>query len=81
MIDMHKRMGDVVKQDKAVTLDVVHRLVEGLKKDFLSEQDQAAKEKVADAAVFILVSFLGGVRGEETLKLVLREAKKYIVEA
>ena len=32
---MHKRMGDVVYQDKAVTLDVVHKLIEGLGADYV----------------------------------------------
>ena len=37
MIGIHKRMSDVAKQNKAVTLDVVHKLIEGLEKYFLSE--------------------------------------------
>ena len=81
MTGMHKRISDVVKQDKAVTLDVIHRLIEGLEEDFLTELDPAAKEKISDAALFILASFLGGLRGEETLKLVLGEARQYITEA
>ena len=52
MMDMHKRMGDVVKQDKAVTLDVVHRLIEGLKKDFLSEQEKRLRMRGVYLGVF-----------------------------
>ena len=74
-------MGDVIKQDKTVTLDVIHRLIEGLEEYFLNELEPAAKEKISDAALFILASFLGGLRGEETLKLVLGEARQYITEA
>ena len=60
---------------------MIHRLIEELKEDLLTESEQAAKEKIQDAALFILASFLGGLRGEETLKLVLGEARQYIAEA
>ena len=57
MTGMHKRIGDVVKQDKTVALDVIHRLIGGLKEDFLIELELAAKESISDAALFILASF------------------------
>ena len=50
-------------------------------KKFLTEPEQTAKEKISDAALFILASFLGGLRGEETLKLVLGKARQYIAES
>ena len=75
MTSMHKQKGDVVKQDKAVTLDVIHKLVEELERYFLAKQELALNVKILDATVFILASFLGDLRGEETLKLVLGEAR------
>ena len=81
MVGMHKRMGDEVHQDKAITLDVVHRLVEGLEQEYLNSSNDIDKERVVDMAVFILASFLAGLRGEETLKLVLGETRDYIDEA
>ena len=57
MTVMYNRMGDVVKQDKVVTLDVIHNLIEGLEEDFLTEPEQVAKEKISDATLFILASF------------------------
>ena len=57
MMGIHKQMSDMVKQNKAVTLDVIHKLVEGLKRYFLSKQELASKENISDAAVFILASF------------------------
>ena len=73
---MHKRIGDEVKQDKVVTLDVTHKLVEELKRDFLAEQELALKEKTSNVTMFILASFLGGLRGEEALKIVLGETRQ-----
>ena len=43
MTGMHKMMDDVVKQDKAVTLEVIHRLIEGLEADFLTELEPVTK--------------------------------------
>ena len=43
MTGMHKMMDDVVKQDKAVTLEVIHRLIEGLEEDFLTELEPVTK--------------------------------------
>ena len=57
MMGIHKQMSDMVKQNKAVTLDVIHKLVEGHKRYFLSKQELASKENISDAAVFILASF------------------------
>ena len=73
---MHKRIGDEVKQDKVVTLDVTHKLVEELKRDFLAEQELALKEKTSNVTMFILASFLGGLRGEEAFKIVLGETRQ-----
>ena len=80
IVGMHKRMGDVVHQDKAVTLEVIHKLVEGLEEDYLEGKTYREKEKIADIAVFILGSFLGGLRGEETLRIVLGEAREFLEE-
>ena len=68
-------MGDIVHQDKNVTLDVVHKLVEGLQVDYHEGGEDREKEKIADVAVF--VSFLAGLRGEEILRIVLGETKDF----
>ena len=81
MVGMHKRMGDEVHQDKAITLGMVHRLVEGLELEYLNSSNDVDKEEFADMAVFILALFLAGLRGEETLKLVLGETRDYLEEA
>ena len=42
---MHKRMGNLVHQDKAVTLDVIHKLIEGLIVDYLERGDIGGKKR------------------------------------
>ena len=44
MSGMHKRMGDTVKQNKAITLDVIHRLVEGLEAEYILADSDADRE-------------------------------------
>ena len=81
IVGMHKRMGDEVHQDKAVTLEVVHKLIDGLEVEYTRASSDKFKEHIVDMGVFILASFLAGLRGEETLKLVLGETRDYLDEA
>ena len=67
-------------QDKAVALEVIHKLVEGLEEDYLEGKTDREKEKIADTALFNLRSFLAGLRGEETLRIVLRESRDFLEE-
>ena len=62
VIGMHKRMGDEVHQDQAVTLGVVHKLVEGLERDFIASRIDEEKDSLVDQAIFIFGSLLGGVK-------------------
>ena len=81
VIGMHKRMGDEVHQDQAVTLGVVHKLVDGLERDFIASRIDEEKDSLVDQAIFILAAFLAALRGEEVFKLVLGEARTYFAEA
>ena len=78
---MHKRMGDEVHWNKATTLDVVHKLIDGLEIEFVQVVTEDIKERIVDMAVFIFASFLGGLRGDETLKLFLGETRDFIDES
>ena len=56
-------------------------LVEGLEDEYVIATSDGDKESIVDMGVFILASFLAGLRGEETLKLVLGETRDYIHES
>ena len=77
---MHKRMGDEVYQDQAITLAVIHKLIEGLDIDFNQSKSIEEKEGIADQAVFVLAAFLAALRGEEVFKLVLGEDRDFLLE-
>ena len=60
------RMGDIVSQDRAYTLEVVHAVIEMFEQEF---QEQGYNMPVCDmeAALFFIVSCLGGFRVYETV--------------
>ena len=78
---MHKRTGDEVHQDQAVTLKVVHRLVDNLEWDYRDSGGNEKKEHIANQAVFILEAFLVALRREEVFKLNLGETVTFFWEA
>ena len=77
---MHKRVGDEVHQDQAVTLRDVRQLVEGLEIYFIARKNEEEKDSLVDQATFILVAFLAALRGDEVLKFVLGKTRTYFFE-
>ena len=60
------RMGDIVHQDRAYTLEIVHALVDAFEQQF---QDEGYLMPVRDmeAALFLIISCMGGFRGYEVV--------------
>ena len=54
----------MVHQDKDVSLDVVHKFIEGLEEDHFEGGSTRERENVTDVTVFVLFSFLIALRGE-----------------
>ena len=77
---MQKRMGDEVHQDQAIILVVMYKLIEGLDFDFARSKSNEEKGRIADQAVFVLAVFLAVLREEEVFKLVLSEARGYLLK-
>ena len=65
----------VVKQDKDITLDVIHRLVEDLELEYIEADSDKEKVELADMTVFILAFFLGALKGEEVVNIVLGKTR------
>ena len=78
---MHKRMGDEVHQDQAITLEMIYRLVDNLEKDYRDSGGNEKREHIANQAVFMLAAFLAAIRGEEVCKLNLGETRKFFLES
>ena len=57
MVGIHKRMENEILQDKTVTLEVMHRLMKGLKKEYLKAGTNYEVGVLSDMSVFNLASF------------------------
>jgi hypothetical protein len=70
MAGMHKRMGDMTKQDEAISVELMVELMEEFEKDWLAvNRDGLAMDgEVAEVlfpALFAVTAFCGALRGEE----------------
>ena len=61
---VHRRMGDIVKPDRAISLILVHELMRQLEFDW-AEASPGEKCNIALEGAFYMISFCGGLRGEE----------------
>ncbi len=68
-LGLHKRMGDVVRQDKAISVEVMGALMEEFEKDWISLEREGGedeeREKILFGALFAVVAYVVGLRGEE----------------
>lgn len=60
------RMGDIVSQDRAYTIEVLHQLIKSYERDW-EQWGYAIKLKTICSCMFLLVSSLGGMRGFEVM--------------
>ena len=60
------RMGDIVKQDRAYTIEVVHAVIGFFEEQFQSE-GYTMPVRDFEAALFFIISCMGGFRGYETV--------------
>lgn len=60
------RMGDIVSQDRAYTIQVLHKLLESYQKEWTAKQYDMSFQSLS-ACMFLLVSCLGGMRGFEVM--------------
>jgi hypothetical protein len=70
MQGMHKRMGDVTKQDEAISVELMAALMEEFEKDWIKVNrdglaTDAAIMEVLFPALFAVTAFCGALRGEE----------------
>ena len=60
------RMGDVVKQDRAFTIGVLHKLLESYEKEY-QDYGLSMSDTSMQAVMFLLLTSLGGMRGFEAV--------------
>jgi len=76
----HSRMGDQPKYDKAIEIDVLLEVLNYCDQEYLSSvarKDNGTRLSAALLAVYVAGGFLGGLRGEEVLKMDLLGFRKH----
>ena len=70
MLGAHKRMGDDVRPDFGLSLDLAHALLKNLNRDWhrASYDDWKEKGRVSEFAVILVIGFCLGLRGDEIMK-------------
>ena len=80
MIGAHKRLDDEVHQENNITLNVIHNLTEGLKKEITRIKIITTGKILQKNLFFYFISFLRCLSREDTVKLVLEETIDYLEE-
>ena len=62
-----KRVGEVIKQDKPITVEVLKRALEILEKEFFLVSTVWERKKIAEMGTWLSAGFCSGLRGEEMI--------------
>jgi hypothetical protein len=76
---MHERMGDLVKQDLAISIEQMHALMARFERRWvLASEDLVLQQSVLFPALFSIIAFCCGLRGEELPLLSLCGIKRHL---
>ena len=67
MEGIHKRVGEHVKQDEPITIDVLHALEAILERDWKTSSSPKESRRIAEMGAWFIAGFVAGLRGEEML--------------
>jgi hypothetical protein len=74
------RMGQIVRQDRAVSLEVMHAFQTMMEEEWLSATSLKDKSTVASLGAYSLIAFCGSFRGPEVFLVDLHGLMKYMKE-
>jgi hypothetical protein len=77
----HKRMGDEVNSDYALSLDIVLELLKRLERDWRLAKTLDAQWQVCRFACFLVIGYCKALRGEEIVKTKIGGMRKYFEQA
>jgi hypothetical protein len=69
-------MGQIVRQDRALSLEVLHQLMENLDLEW-TEAEPSTRHQIASLGAFSLIAFCGSFRGPEMFLVDLFGLSKY----
>jgi hypothetical protein len=77
-LGLHKRMGDVVRSDFAVTSQIIKALLETLNEEWEDAVTLETRTRIAEMAFVLVAGYCCGLRGEEITKIDLAGLLKYL---
>jgi hypothetical protein len=84
MVGIHKRVGEIRRQDEALTIDVLHEVDRILEANWKRAQDGRTQRRVAEMGVWFLGGFCTGLRGEEMVRIefagTAKSAEKWVTK-
>jgi hypothetical protein len=78
MLGYHKRMGDMVVSDYALSVEIFRDMLDGLEGEFLEATSDAAADSMTEFANLIIFGFCGGLRGKEVVEVDVAGVFKYL---
>jgi hypothetical protein len=69
MRGLHKRMGEEVRSDYALSIRVLHKILGHLDKDWSEARTMESRREVVEIAMFLVAAYGLGLRGEEVVKM------------
>ena len=69
---MHSRMGDIKKQDAAISSLVMHAVMDRVEVDFVDADSEIERRYIVRCGLYFLAGYLGSLRGEETPRILLK---------
>lgn len=73
-------MGQVVKQDRAMSLDLMHTLMEMLELQWEMSEDARGQNLIASIGAYSIIVFCGSFKEPEVFKVDLFGLTKYVEE-
>eukprot|EP00978_Attheya_sp_CCMP212_P011253 scaffold27642_cov30-Attheya_sp.AAC.1 len=67
MPGLHKRVGELRKQDEPLSIDVVHAAAHILEVEWARAKTKDQKKRIAEMGVWFVAGFCSGLRGEEMI--------------
>ena len=77
-LGIHKRMGDVVRSDFAITAEIINALLVTLNEEWQDAASSDSRAKIAEMAFVLISGYCCGLRGEEIVKADTAGFLKYI---
>ena len=78
MRGLHSRMGDDIRPNMAIYVEILKEMLLVLKSEYLSSSQLEEKHRISELGVILCTGFCAALRGEEIMKLTMDETLEYM---